>query len=142
MRSREFWDSKISEMLIGRCIWESVTSYWTKEKLPGSIATGGTLEIHQSTFLHFILKLPTIDELKSVGPGINKISYLQNKTNQYKIITICQFLTRPCYLKLFLMFHKNEKLKWIDYFYFRFKETNCSQTNTLFRIIYISLCIN
>ena len=41
MISREFWDSKISDMLIGRCISESRTSHWTKEKLPGSIANRG-----------------------------------------------------------------------------------------------------
>ena len=89
-RSREFWDSKISDMLIGRWISESGRHLiGQKRNCRVLFPTGGTLEIHQSTFLHFILKLPTIDELKSVGPGINKISYLQNKTNQYKIITIC-----------------------------------------------------
>ena len=72
-------------MLIGRCISESGTSHWTKEKLPGSIA-GGTLEIHQYTFLHFILRLPVIDELKSVGPGINKIYFfLNNNTPMHNL---------------------------------------------------------
>ena len=55
-------------MLIGRCISESGTSPWTKRNCQVLLQTGGMLEIHQSTFLHFILKLPSIDELKSVGP--------------------------------------------------------------------------
>ena len=63
------WDLGNSEILRFLRCWLAIASQnlghliGQKRNCRVLFPTGGTLEIHQSTFLHFILKLPAIDEL-------------------------------------------------------------------------------